>query len=571
MAVGLLLLAGTPANAQEGDMPRMILNEPTDPEIISATAWTGAKGHLNGAVGSVDVRYRRSEVPREAGATMWSASAWRGERVHAQVVLWTAPGVKRVSVVASDLAGDQGGIIPAEKVRPFFVRYVLGDGKLWADPLDPAREIDIAPWSTRPVWISVDVPSDAAPGVYRGRIAVRSGGEQLLEFGVVISVLTAVLPPPAKWGFYLDLWQNPWAVARYHGVKIWSDGFWVVAGPHLRLLAEAGQKCLTTTVVHQAWGTQTWDPYGSMVEWTRKKGGKWEFDYAVFDRYVEFAEGCGYTDWINCYSLVPWRGIRFNDEWTGKYDTVGINLDSPEYRAAAGAFLKDFSSHLKRKGWFNRTRIAMDERPPEMILKVLALIAEFAPGMKVALAGGDHPELYDSVDDMCFFISHRIKPVVIDRRNRRRQPTTFYVCCGPVRPNTFTFSPPAESAWLPWFAAARGYGGFLRWAHDSWTADPLHDTTHTPKEWPAGDCFLVYPGPRSSIRFERLREGIQDFEKIRIIRERLGRFRDGKRLLKRLDSALARFDYPACGNDSGLAENLAAGKRVLEELTHEMK
>jgi hypothetical protein len=29
----------------------------------------------------------------------------------------------------------------------------------------------------------------------------------------------------------------------------------------------------------------------------------------------------------------------------------------------------------------------------------------------------------------------------------------------------------------------------------------------------------VYPGARSSIRFERLRDGIQDYEKIRILRE----------------------------------------------------
>jgi hypothetical protein len=32
---------------------------------------------------------------------------------------------------------------------------------------------------------------------------------------------------------------------------------------------------------------------------------------------------------------------------------------------------------------------------------------------------------------------------------------------------------------------------------------------------------LIYPGPRSSIRFERLREGIQDYEKIRILRQAL--------------------------------------------------
>jgi hypothetical protein len=35
----------------------------------------------------------------------------------------------------------------------------------------------------------------------------------------------------------------------------------------------------------------------------------------------------------------------------------------------------------------------------------------------------------------------------------------------------------------------------------------------------AGDCFIVYPGGNSCIRFEKLREGIVDYEKIRILRE----------------------------------------------------
>jgi len=59
--------------------------------------------------------------------------------------------------------------------------------------------------------------------------------------------------------------------------------------------------------------------------------------------------------------------------------------------------------------------------------------------------------------------------------------------------------------------------GFLRWAYDAWPADPVRDARHT--LWPAGDAFLVYPGANSSIPVSRnWREGIVDYEKIRIIR-----------------------------------------------------
>ena len=137
-----------------------------------------------------------------------------------------------------------------------------------------------------------------------------------------------------------------------------------------------------------------------------------------------------------------------------------------------------------------------------------------------------------------------------------------------LRPNTFTFSPPAESAWLGWYAAAQGYSGYLRWAYDSWTQDPLYDTRYV--RWPAGDCFLVYPGARSSIRFERLREGIADFEKIRVLRGVLGRRKDAKATdaLARLDAALKRFHY-AESQKSPAADAVNAAQKALVESSRE--
>ena len=87
------------------------------------------------------------------------------------------------------------------------------------------------------------------------------------------------------------------------------------------------------------------------------------------------------------------------------------------------------------------------------------------------------------------------------------------------------------------YASAKGFDGYLRWAYNSWTENPLPDTRfHT---WAAGDCYLVYPGGRSSIRMERLVEGIQMFEKIRILREQ---YKDQPEKLAALEQALAGFD-----------------------------
>ena len=52
--------------------------------------------------------------------------------------------------------------------------------------------------------------------------------------------------------------------------------------------------------------------------------------------------------------------------------------------------------------------------------------------------------------------------------------------------------------------------------------------------------YSIYPGPRSSIRFERLVEGLQDCEKIHILREELAaKGANGK--LKKLNVKLSEF------------------------------
>jgi hypothetical protein len=90
--------------------------------------------------------------------------------------------------------------------------------------------------------------------------------------------------------------------------------------------------------------------------------------------------------------------------------------------------------------------------------------------------------------------------------------------------------------------------------------------------WPAGDCFLVYPGGNSSIRFENLRDGIVDFEKIRILRERAGKSSDvaAKSLLQTLDRHLQSLDEEKAFEEETIRSSVAQGKEILEELTQRL-
>jgi hypothetical protein len=154
------------------------------------------------------------------------------------------------------------------------------------------------------------------------------------------------------------------------------------------------------------------------------------------------------------------------------------------------------------------------------------------------MPGNQPPSKFKGIDlaNYCQFIGHIDEPFLKEVVERRAQgkTTTFYVCCGPRRPNTFTFSPTAEPVWLGLYAAANNLDGFLRWSFVNWPRDPLFDSSFGP--WPAGDTFLIYPGPRSSIRWEMLRDGIEEAEKIRVLRAKGD-------LAPNLRDALTEFDF----------------------------
>jgi hypothetical protein len=144
----------------------------------------------------------------------------------------------------------------------------------------------------------------------------------------------------------------------------------------------------------------------------------------------------------------------------------------------------------------------------------------------------------------------------VKARRAKGYVTTTYICCGPPRPNTFTFSPYSEQMWLGLYAAAQGFDGMLRWAVFNWPRDPLFDTSFNPHHgsWAPGDTFLVYPGPRLSVRWENLRDSIENFEKIRVLRE-------SSASTPELEAALSKIDYTseaANGNEAYFASKVKA-------------
>ena len=527
--------------------------------------------------GSVDVRYKKLDVPDVRPSNRMKLKAWRGERVHAQAVLWTNRDLQGVSVQVSDLKNGSAAI-PASDVSTHFVRYVMTDelnpggggcghrenkaewdSSLVADMLDITEEMDIRANSARPIWVKVNIPSDVRPGRYRGTVTVSADDCNPLSLPLEVEVLNRTLPAPKDWAFNLDLWQNPYAVARYYNVSLWSKEHFDLLRPVMKMLADVGQSAITASIMHKPWNGQTEDHYDSMVGRIKKLDGTWSYDYTVFDKWVTFMrEDVGIDGLISCYTMIPWA-LRFDyyDQATSRIQFVEAAPGDTAYTDYWLPFLKDFARHLREKGWFEQTAISMDERPMEAMKAAIKVIREADPEFKIILAGNYHPEIVDDLHYLAIPYGYTFPADVKAKREQNGQISCVYTCCTETFPNIFTFSDPAEAAWTSIHAVVGGYDGFLRWSINSWTADPLRDSRF--RTWAAGDTYSIYPGPRSSIRFERLMEGLQSCEKIHILRKELAA-KGAKGKLAKLEKTLAKFT----------PEGMKEGKQTAAEMVQEL-
>lgn len=510
--------------------------------------------------GSTDIRYKKEEpAPIARLKKDINLTAWKGERVSAQLVVWTPEALDNLSFIVSDLTSGKE-TISKDNVRTGFVRYVMTDelnkdGKggcgyrkssdydstLVADPIDHiASTLTVPANATQGGWISVRVPQQVKAGKYTGTVTVKDGDKVLSELKLAVNVKNRTLPASTEWAFHLDLWQNPYAEARYYNVEPFSKEHFDRMRPDMQNYVDAGGKVITASIMHKPWNGQTYDPFESMVTWLKKADGIWYFDYTVFDKWVEYMMSLGVKKQINCYSMVPWRlSFQYFDQASNSFKYLDAKPGEAAYDEFWGNMLTSFAKHLKEKGWFDITHISMDERPMKDMLATLKVIRKADKDFKVSLAGTYHDELVKELHDYCIAIGEKFPAEVIKSRKEAGQVTTYYTCCTEPRPNTFTFSAPAEAEWLGWFAAKENLDGYLRWALNSWVKNPLQDSRFT--AWAAGDTYMIYPEGCSSIRFERLIEGIQSYEKIRILKEEFEK-KGNKSAIKKIDKILKAFD-----------------------------
>ena len=212
----------------------------------------------------------------------------------AQVLVSSAAPIKHLKAApAIELKGPGGAVIPADNIE---VRYLRPDGPalrrrgvgtfegLAPSPPETIAVAKGAARATQPVWITVHVPKDAAPGDYKGSIRVAAADTDPVDVALELSVANWTLNDPQDWASWFGLVQSPESLAMRYKVPMWSDKHWALIDRSFELMAQLGTRIVYVPLFREScFGNEH-----SMIRWIRKGDG-WDHDFSVFEKYVDTA------------------------------------------------------------------------------------------------------------------------------------------------------------------------------------------------------------------------------------------------------------------------------------------
>lgn len=440
-------------------------------------------------------------------------AAARGESESVQLIVGSDTDIDLAVILGDGLNGP--GHLPTIRVR--LVRRVAE----WDDVLVPTQHVALGAGDQATFWITIDVPREAISGVYHGEVELRAGGE-LEKVPIELRVWSLTLP------------QRP-SIPAIFGVvdRMFEDRYGLTLGDE------------RTTAKMMQW-------YELLVSHRISP---------FFCRWIETGEHLCYTS--------PWpiddprSDVVLGDERLAAFLLPLATLTPPQ------TLLDDhvLSRHVERlleNGWFGRAFVYPFDEPVTMAAyerqrELAARLRAIHPGLRVLSTFFSGPRDGPSKDDKkdLFLVPQIAGPDVrilamsswtaglpsTDFEGNVRQMREAmlpgqewwsYVCMGPgaPQPNLQFANSPIQQRAVMWRVWKEQGTGFLYWAvnYDARQAGEPDAPVRFVDGLPPGDGVLVYPGepwgvdgPLASIRLERWRDGMEDYEYLRAYEQRFGR------------------------------------------------
>ena len=520
---------------------------------------------------------RERALPQREGraaAMPVKVSAARGEFEAVQVVLRSEHDCKLLSVEVGSFRGQWGRnasigcrmdeVAYVEVTKPTDKSCVPG---WYPDPL-PALRLPMAlrAGQNQPLWLTFHVPRDTKAGDYTAKLKLKT---TVGEFTVPIAVHVFDFTLPEETHLRSALGLGSGEINRYHRLTQPTDKE-LVFEKYLRDFAE-----------HRI-SPYSFADYAPMDirfvgDGTNKHA---QVDFTKFDRAA--------AKWLGEYHfnsfLLPLQGMgggTFHARHLG--DLEGFKEGTPEHARLFHDYLSQIERHLRERGWLDQAYTYwFDEPDPkdyEFVTDGMKRIKAAAPGIKRMLTEQPEPKLSGNVEIWCA-LTPEWTPEKVAARRAAGEEVWWYICTGPKAPYVTEFIDHAgtELRLWPWQSWQYGVQGILIWATLYWnsaTAYPepqLQDPWQDPMSWQVGyglesgkkspwgngDGRFLYPprrplsdpspcldGPVNSLRWENLRDGMEDYEYFWLLNREIERVASTRRETKLVQEARALLKVPA--------------------------
>ena len=497
-------------------------------------------------------RYR--SMPKGDAQSAVRISAARNERESFQLAINPLKSLPKASVSVSDLRGPRGAKIPRENIAIHRVGYVrvetptdeTGVAEEWPDPLPPlapGEEFAAEVGRNTPLWFTVHVPDGVPAGDYSGVIELKEKPRTKFDR----SAWKANVPLRVRvWNFALPketrlktaLGVSVDAVKAYHNLT--SDAE----------LAPVWDKYMQNFAAHRI------SPYWPMgranigVRFNKTASPpRVELDFTAFDTAAtRYLDEFGFNTFRLPLSGLGWggQGKPWHDGEFG-----GFKQGTPEYEALWGDYARQLTEHLEQKDWLRKAYLYWYDEPERNdyapVRRNNEQIKRLAPKLARMLTEEPGPELIGAVDIWCP-VTPNHRPDICRERQRAGEHVWWYICCWPRAPYCTEFIDHPAVELRTWLWQTWGYGveGILIWETNWWNQrarfkpparqNPWEDPMSYSESgtWGNGDGRFIYPpnrdndrkqkfldGPVSSIRWEILRDGVEDYEYFALLRELL--------------------------------------------------
>jgi hypothetical protein len=481
--------------------------------------------------------------------------AARGEFEPVQLVLRAKePNTVLESISISDLVGTKTRI-NASQVQVYEVATVhvehpsdsLGAPGEYPDPLPLLKTpLSLPAGRNQALWILVHVPEGALAGDYKGTLTVHTNRAKI-TVPLKLTVFDFTLPksPTLRSGFGISAWN----IKRYH---------------HLQ---NVGQEKQVWDLYMRSFAEHRIAPYSFYAHAPIRVRFEGEgadkkviVDFSEFDKAAEYYLGeMGFNAFV-----LPVEGMgggTFYERYPGEFG--GFKAGTPEYERLWGDYVRQLETHLREKGWLDKAYVYwFDEPEPrdyEFVIEGMQRLKRHAPGIRRMLTEQPEPPLYGHVDLWCGLTPEWTREKA-EERKKAGEEVWWYICTGPRAPyiGLFIEHPGVEMRLWGWQTWQYGIQGILIWETTWWTSptafpnslqnpweDPMSYVSGygvpqgTKQFWGNGDGRFLYPPrrdpnrqhppaiepPSPSIRWENLRDGVEDYEYFVILQKQIERLR----------------------------------------------